>query len=165
MKNLFLVTVTLISALAFAQAPDKFEALESTAGAPIEIVKASEYNIGFSGDESILDNIVWEVEDNTLKISSDGGEGNYEGVTITVYTPSLSAISISNGGSIVMDEKFSRMKSFVVSAEDGATVDLSKIDFNTLVVTSGKDSSVLYKAANTFVRTNSKYGVVKRMQN
>lgn len=164
MKNMFLVVVMLLSTLAFAQAPDKFEGIESTAGAPIEIVKSSEYNIGFSGDESILEHIVWEVEDNTLKITSDGGDGNYKDITITVYTPSLSVIGLSNGGSVTMDEKFSRMKSFVVSAEDGASVDLSKIDFNTLVVTSSKDSSVLYKSANTFVKTNSKYGSVKRME-
>lgn len=164
MKNMFLVAVTLISTLAFAQAPDKFEGIESTAGAPIEIVKSSEYNIGFSGDESILEHIIWEVEDNTLKIMSDGGDGNYEDIKITVYAPSLSVIGMSNGGSVTMDEKFSRMKSFVVSAEDGASVDLSNIDFNTLVVTSSKDSSVIYKSANTFVRTNSKYGSVKRME-
>ncbi len=164
MKNLFLLASILFSTLAFAQAPDKFEALESTAGAPIEIIKSSDYNIGFSGDESILEHIVWEVEDNTLKIRSDGGAGNYEDIKITVFAPSLTVISISNGGSIRMDGKFSRMKSFVVSAEDGALVDLSKIDFNTLVVTSTNDSEVIYKSANTFVKTNSGNGHVKRMQ-
>jgi len=164
MKNMFLVAVMLMSTLAFTQAPDRFEGIESSVGASIEIVKSSEYNIGFSGDESTLEHVIWEVEDNTLKIMSNGGDGNYEGVTITVYAPSLSVIGISNGGSVTMDEKFSRMKSFVVSAEDGASVDLSNIDFNTLVVTSSKDSKVLYKSANTFVRANSSNSLVKRMQ-
>ena len=164
MKHLYLVVATLISALTYSQKPDRFEAVESSAGAPIEIIKSSEYNIGFSGDESILEHIIWEVEDNTLRIMSDGGAGNYKDIKITVYAPSLSVIGISNGGSVTMDEKFSRMKSFVVSAEDGASVDLSNIDFNTLVVTSSKDSEVLYKSANTFVRANSNSGLVKGMQ-
>jgi len=162
MKNMFLVTVMLMSALAYSQAPDKFEAIESSAGAPIEIVKSTEYNIGFSGDESILEHITWKVEDNSLKIMSDKDGINYKGIKITVYVPSLSVIGISNGGSVTMDEKFSPMKSFVVSAEDGATVDLSNIDFNALVVNSSKDSSILYKSANTFVRTNS--NLVKKLQ-
>lgn len=164
MKNMFLAAVMLISVLAFAQAPDKFEAIESSAGAPIEIVKSSEYNIGFSGDESILEPILWKVENSTLKIWSEVADRNYDDITITVFAPTLSVLSLSNGGSVVMDDKFSRMKSFVVSAEDGATVDFSNIDFNTLVVTSGKNSNIIYKSANTIVRTNSFGGEVTKVQ-
>ncbi|HMB61633.1 MAG TPA: DUF2807 domain-containing protein [Eudoraea sp.] len=149
MKYVFLTAIVLISTCSFSQKAkdlDPFEALDSNIGATINIMKASEHKITISGDPDSISHIIWEVDDKNLKIRSDRGNINYEDVIITAFTPSISALSLKDGGIATVDEHFSRVESFTASAKNGATVDLTHIEFKNLVAHSSFGGQVVYKS-------------------
>ncbi|MEX0288680.1 MAG: DUF2807 domain-containing protein [Flavobacteriaceae bacterium] len=167
MKNRLLACLALLSSLAYAQKTetlDKFASLDSDIGATINIVKSDAHKISLEGDESALGHIHWEIDDKNLKIRSDKANMDYSEVVITVQTPSLQVLALTDGGKATMDKKFSRLDSFVVSASDDATIDLSNIEFRTLVATSNDGGQIIYKDASTFVSTSGDGGKVKSIQ-
>ncbi len=164
MKNVLLTTFVLITALSFSQKTeslDGFEALDSNVGATINIMKSTEHKISISGDSDAVNSVTWDVEDKNLKIRSNRGNANYNNVVITVHTPSISVLTLADGGTATLDEKFSRLESFVASAADGATVDLSKIEFKNLVAQSSGGGRVIYKFATNLISNPADGGKVK----
>lgn len=167
MKNVLMAALALLTSLAYSQRTeslDNFASLESNIGATINILKSDKHEISITGEESTLDQIKWQIEDKNLKIRSDERNMDYGDVVITVYTPSLAVLALADGGKATMDAKFSRMDSFVVSASDSATIDLSHIEFRTLVATSNDGGQIIYKNASTVVSTSGDGGKVKSIQ-
>ncbi|TMM57483.1 hypothetical protein FEE95_13450 [Maribacter algarum] len=157
MKTLFYLVILLSTLYSFSQNAEtlkNFESIESNIGAKIHIVKNKTHKIAISSAPDTSSFIYWEVENGNLKIRSKTSNLNYETIEITIYTPSLQVLALSNGGVITMDEKFSRLQSLVVSAGDRAIVDLSNIEFNTLITTSSDTGEVRYKSVNTLVRSS-----------
>lgn len=145
-------------------AVQKFQAVDCSVAVKINIIKSKAHKIEFKGAQGLIDKLKWEVLEGTLKIDADVSETDFENVEIDVHTPELSSLSLLNGGTSVMDSKFSRMNSFVVSAANNAFIDLSNIDFNTLVANSKKDGHIVYKSVNTLVFTNKREGKVEQVK-
>ena len=167
MKNALLACLALITSLAYSQKTEtlkNFASLDSDIGATINIVRSNSHKISISGDENVLGYIHWTVDDKNLKIRSDKANMDYSEVVITVQTPSLKVLALTDGGKATMDAKFSRMDNFVVSASDNATIDLSNIEFRTLVATSNDGGQIIYKNASTVVSTSDDGGKVKSIQ-
>lgn len=149
MKYAFLTVFALISTFSFSQKAESlnpFEALDSNIGATINIMKSSEHKITISGDPDRISHITWEVDDKNLKIRSDRGNINFDDVIITAFTPSISALALRDGGFATVDEHFSRVESFTASAKNGATVDLTHIEFINLVAHSSFGGQVVYNS-------------------
>lgn len=147
MRNVLLLLFMLFSAAGFAQKNDTlqaFEALDSNIGANIHIVRSAEYKILFSGDAQKLKHINWVVQDRNLKIRSENKAVNFEDVVLTVYTPSLDVLSVSDGGKATMDASFDRLEALEVTASWDAVVDLSRIEFKTLVANSKNGGQIIY---------------------
>lgn len=139
-----------------SQTLDAFQAISSDTGAAIHIVKSKEHKITITGDSQILPYVDFEVDRSALEIRAGKPELDYSNVQITVYTPKLQTIAMSNGGVTTMGDRFSRMATLVVSVEDESLVDLSNIDFQTLITSSDRPKQVLYKSAQTVVSSYNK---------
>ncbi|NAS13518.1 GIN domain-containing protein [Poritiphilus flavus] len=149
MKNLVFVAVLLWAGFSFGQiktALKGFNGLDSNIGANIHVVKSSDYGMEISGDTGLINSIIYNIHHNNLKIRSSEGQTDYSQVLITVYTPSLEIMEITNGGRASLDKNFSRIASFEVSASDGAVVDLTQVEFKSLVAQSSGGGEVLYKS-------------------
>lgn len=147
MKNALLLIFTLFCVHTFAQKNDAviaFDSLDSNIGATINIIKSSVHKIEITGDTEILKHINWSVNDSNLKIRSDSATVSYEDVTLTVYTPSLEVLNVSDGGKATMDGSFARLDNFEVTASNEAIVDLSRVEFKTLVANSKQGGQILY---------------------
>ncbi|GAB5475611.1 MAG: hypothetical protein Mars2KO_37100 [Maribacter sp.] len=148
--TLFLFT-TFLSFGQKSQALDAFEAVSSNIGASIHIVKSQKHKIMITGDTKVLPYVDFEVDRSALEIRAGKSGLDYSDISITVYAPKIQTIAMSNGGVTTMDDAFSRIPTLVVSAEDESIVDLSNIDFQTLITTSDHAKQVLYKSAQTMV--------------
>ncbi len=147
MKNALLLLFTLFFVHASAQKNDAviaFDSLDSNIGASINIIKASEHKIEVAGDSEILLHINWSVNDRNLKIRSDSATVSFKDVTLTVYTPSLEVLNVSDGGKATMDSSFARLDNFEVTASRDAVVDLSRVEFITLVANSKQGGQIIY---------------------
>ena len=167
MKNVLLAVFVLTSMIALSQKNESlstFESLDSDIGATINIMKSEEYKISVSGNSDVINYLNYEIDDKNLKIRSSKDKVNFDEVVITVYTPSISVLSMSDGGKATVDKSFSRVDSFVVSASGDAVIDLSDIEFNTLVANSSDGGQIVYKQANTVVNSSSDGGKVKSIQ-
>lgn len=154
MRKLVYTLFLCATGLSFGQKSEDlstFEAVSSDIGADIHIVKSEHYKIELTGDSDVLAFIDWEIDRAALKITTQKPDLNYDTVQITVYMPKIQTIALSNGGVMTMDDAFSRIPTLVVSAEDGSIVDLSNIDFQTLITASDRSKQVLYKSAQTLV--------------
>ena len=152
MKNVLLLLFSLISAFSFAQKTDvlkAFEALDSNIGANINIVKSSEYKVLFSGNTQKLKHINWVVNDSSLNIRTNNKTISFEDVMLTVYTPSLGVLKVSDGGKAIMDASFARLDKFEVIATGDAIVDLSRIEFITLTANSKNGAQIIYDDPGT----------------
>lgn len=130
---------------------EPFEAITTELGATLHIVKSKEHKIAITGDAKVLPYVRFEVDESNLKIKAEELNRNYSDVQITIYTPRVQALAMSNGGVVTMDSDFSTIATLVVSVEDESLADLSNIDFKTLVTSSDKPDRVLYKSAQTVV--------------
>lgn len=129
-----------------------FQAISSNIGADVHIVKSENHHIEFSGPAELLDYIDVEIDNSSLQLTTSRPDLQYDGtVRITVFAPKLQTITMSNRGTTTMDDAFSRIATLVVSVEDEAMVDLSNIDFQTLITASDRSKQVLYKSAQTVV--------------
>jgi len=152
MRNVLLLLFILFSALSFAQKNNTlraFEALDSNIGADINIIKSVEYKILLSGDNETLQHINWAVSDKNLKIRSDNKTVSFEDVVLTVYTPSLEVLNVSDGGKATMDESFARIDNLEVTASGDAIIDLSGIEYKTLVANSKNGGQIIYNDRGT----------------
>ena len=152
MKRLLLLLIFSASAISFAQHDvtlGEFDALDSNIGAKINIVKSSQYKVLLKGEAELLGHIDFEVVDRSLKIRSDNAEVDFEEVLLTVYTPSLAILNVSDGGKATMDSSFSRIDHIEVAAIRNAVVDLSGIQYTTLVANSVEGGQIIYKDQST----------------
>lgn len=148
MKNLVFVAVLLWTGFAVGQiktALKGFDGLDSNIGATIHVVKSSDHGIEISGDSELINSIIYNIHQKNLKIRSSEVQSDYSSVLITVYTPSLATMEMTNGGKASLDMNFSRIDAFEVSASNGAVVDLTKVKFKSLVAQSSGGGEVLYK--------------------
>lgn len=165
MKKLLFITYILSATFSFSQNGiniNKFEVLDSDIGATINIVKSPDYGISLSGDVDKVDQIKWEVMDETLKITSGRPDTDFSEVSIIVSTPAIAVVELTDGGLLTMDEKFSQIENFVVSAIDSATVDLSNIDFKNLTANAKDGGSILYGSTRNLVSSTDDGGKIRR---
>ncbi|MEP3209829.1 MAG: DUF2807 domain-containing protein [Maribacter sp.] len=158
MTKLSIAIFLFFSVCSFSQKPqlfDRFEGVKSTINAKIHIVKSESYKAVVTGDSYLSSTIQLDLEDSTLKLRSASIDRNYEGILVTVYMPTIQVLALVNGGELTMDEEFSRVPTLVVSAENKALVNLSNIDFNTLIMSTTKGSQVLYKSVQTVIKTSN----------
>ncbi len=164
MKNLTLLVCTLlVTAFSFAQKTTEtksFQALNSNLGATVTIVKSPYHKIEFSGDMDKVAFIDWKVFKQSLYLKSTKADTDYSNVNVTVYTPEVHAVSLTDGGKLTM-EKFNKIDDFVASAVDSATVDLSNISFKNLVASATDGGRILYKSTRTLVSSTEDGGLVK----
>ncbi len=169
MKNFFLAAVLLCAGLSYSQenlssSLGAFEAINSNIGATIHIVKSDAHKIHISGNSDAAQHVLHHVRNNQLKIRSNRDSEDYDEIVVTIYTPVISVLEMSNGGSATLDEKFSRMESFEVSATDGATIDLTNIEFKSLVAQSSSGGQVLYRSASKLIKKAEDGGKVRSIQ-
>lgn len=151
MKNLFLLISMLFTSLVFSQESldlDAFEGLDSTIGATIHIMKSQEHKMTISGDEKAIEAIEWEIMDDNLSLKSNNSAMDYQSVTITLHTPSIKMLFMTNGGVVTLDNKFSRINDFTVKADNGAVIDLSDVKFVNLVTHSSNGGEIRYQYSN-----------------
>ena len=163
MKNVVIVFFFLLSAITYGQktAPlTSFNALESTLGAHITIIKATNNSLAYKGDEEKIEAIRWTIENKVLLLSSVVNTIDFKDVFITVYTSEIEGVILSNGGKLSMQE-FNRIEDFTVSAAHGAHIDLSTISFKNLVAEAADNSTILYKTTRTLVSNSTTGGQVK----
>lgn len=147
MKNVLLLLFILIGAQSFAQNNEAliaFDSIDSNIGANINIIKSDQHKIELTGDGEVLKHINWAVNNRNLKIRSDSKAISYEEVMLTVYTPSLDVLNVSDGGKATMDGSFTRLNNFEVTASGDAIVDLSRVEFKTLVANSKLGGQIIY---------------------
>jgi hypothetical protein len=147
MRNVLIFILSLFSAIGVAQKStslEAFDALDSDIGANIHIIRSEGYGISVSGDEELLKHIQWTVKDRNLEIRTDGEMVGLEDVMLTVHTTTLEVLKVSNGGKATMDASFTRLEEFEVTADSDAIVDLSKIEFRTLVANSKNGGQIIY---------------------
>lgn len=165
MRNLFLFAFILLSGMAFAQKTvqtEEFIALESKLGADIEILPATSkpaYSFEVSNIDA-ADMIEYRLEDKTLKLRAADPSFDFDKVTIRIYVPELKVVAMSNGGTLRMSDEFSPADSFVVSVTDNSKVDVSNIDFKSLVVNSKNGGDLKYKSAKTLVSRSGDDGKI-----
>ena len=167
MKNFFFVVVLLCSTLAFSQVSTPlgdFEAVDSSIDATLHIMKSEQHKIEISGDSRMAGNVSFDIKGNRLIIGSKGNSEGYKDVVVTVYTPSIGILEMTAGGRATLDSKFSRMESFEVSATNGATVDLTNIEFRSLVAQSSNGGQVLYRSASKLIKKAEEGGKVRSIQ-
>ncbi|MEK6154182.1 DUF2807 domain-containing protein [Flavobacteriaceae bacterium 3-367] len=165
MKQLLLAFSLLFMTLSFGQKEmvvDAFETFSSNVGAKMRIMKSPEYRLTFSGETEMVDRISWELADNTLHIWSTTPNMDFRTVEVTVYTPSITAVALTYGGILTMDGAFSQIENFEISAIEGATADLSNIDFKNLVAKALHGGEILYKSTRTLISSTDEEGVIKR---
>lgn len=167
MKKAIFLFFLLISSFSFGQLEGKlsaFDAFDSNIGATIKIVKSTDYTIKLSGDSGKLEQIIWNVSDETLKIRSGMADIDYGQVHVIIHTPNIDSVKLTNGGSLHMDDAFSKMEHFQVSAVDNALVDLSNIDFRNLTATATDGGHILYGSTRNLVSTTTDAGEVRRTE-
>ncbi|MGB5821305.1 MAG: DUF2807 domain-containing protein [Saonia sp.] len=167
MKKLFLVSCLLFYAFSFSQkqvAINEFETMESTIGATFVVVRSMDYRLEFSGDTDKVDFVQWEVSDEILEINATQIDTDFSHLTITVYTPAISAVSIRDSGILTMDDNFSKIEYFVAYALDSATVDLSNIDFKNLSANATDGGKILYKSTRNLVSSTDGGGMIRRAE-
>lgn len=150
MKSHFFIAALLFSTFSFAQIHkelEAFEVIDSNIGATLYIVKASQHKIEISGDDHLINTFFYTVKDKGIKFRSGQENTDYSSVYITLYTPTISALEMTHGGKATLDGSFSRMDHFEVSATQGAKVDISRVEFKSLVAESSGGGEVIYKPA------------------
>lgn len=159
MRKLSIAVFLFFSVCSFGQKTqllDRFEGIKSTINAKIHIVKSDSYKAVVTGDSYLSTTIEFDLDDSTLTLKSASLDRNYEDILVTVYMPSIQVLALVNGGKLTMDEAFSRVPTLVVAAENKALVNLSNIDFNTLITSTTEGSQVLYKSVQTVIKTSNK---------
>lgn len=165
MKQLLLACSLLFMAHSFGQKEmvvDAFETFSSNVGAKMSIMKSTEYRIALLGEAEKVDQISWELADNTLHIWTNSPQTDFQTVEVIVYTPTITAVALTDGGALTMDGAFSQIENFEISAVEGATADLSNIDFRNLVAKALQGGEILYKSTRTLVSSTDEGGIIKR---
>ena len=147
MKNLVLLIGMLFTSFTFAQESldlDAFEGLDCTIGVTINIMKSEDHKMAISGDKKIVDGIKWEILDNNLMLKSTEEGIDYSQITITLYTPSIRLLSMTNGGIVTLDNNFARIHDFTAKADYKAIIDLSDVKFVNLVTRSTNGGEIRY---------------------
>ena len=82
---------------------DNYDKISAGGSFKVELISGKEGNITIAGDENIINNIITEVVDNTLKIHFDKNKNYSYGskITITVPFEEISEISFAGSGEII----------------------------------------------------------------
>ena len=131
----------------------KFQSIESNLMISIQIIKSKEYKLEFFNYQKPQEVIEWEVLDNRLTLTNKNNIKDFDlkDIQLSIYTPNLKELLVTNKGNISMDSKFSKINTFSVFAENGASIDLNMIVFNTLIIYKDPESYIKYGSVNTLI--------------
>ncbi|WP_394748694.1 GIN domain-containing protein [Spongiimicrobium salis] len=147
MKNFVVLIGMLFTLFTFAQESldlDAFDGLDCTIGVTINIIKSEDHKMAISGDKKIVEGLKWEILDNNLMLQPAKEDIDYSEVTITLYTPSIRLLSMTNGGIVTLDNNFDRIRDFTAKADYEAIIDLSDVKFVNLVTRSTNGGEIRY---------------------
>ncbi len=137
----------------------KFQSIESDLMISIQIIKSKKYKLEFFNYQKPKEVIEWEVVDNRLTLTNQNNinDVDLKDIQLTIYTPNLKELKVTNRGNISMDSGFSKINTFSVFAENGANIDLNTIVFNTLAIYKDSESDIKYKSVNTLINNKKPY--------